>query len=168
VDRSGNDRADSIALSASKASPVQWTIRIALFVSWAAFFASFFLPAINIVNSINPIANRTPGTDLFGWQTIEALPLMLDFGAVLFVPGLLVIFPVMLVANVVAVFAPLALIDDLAAMIIAGCLVCGAVGTLILPSDLIGAAYLGYYVWLGSLLSLAILSACCGMYGATH
>lgn len=93
---------------------------------------------------------------------------MFDFWVVMFVPHLLVICLVILVANVVAVFAPLALIDDLPAMIIAGCLICGVVGTLVLPSDLINAAYPGYYVWLGSLFSLAIVSAISSRYLATH
>lgn len=93
---------------------------------------------------------------------------MFDIWVVMFVPHLLVICLVILVANVVAVFAPIALIDDAAAMIIGGCLVCGVVGTLILPSDLIRAAYLGYYVWLGSLFSLAIVSAISSRYLATH
>jgi hypothetical protein len=87
---------------------------------------------------------------------------------VIFTPHWVSIFLIILLANLIAVFAPIALIDDFVAMIIAGCLICGAIGGLIvlLFGDLFGAAYVGCYVWLGSLFSLAILSAIASMYGA--
>jgi hypothetical protein len=128
-------------------------------LSWLAFLASFCLPATNILEA----AGTKPGTPLTGWQAFSA---SLGAGAWLWLadPRLLwlLVFPV---TNVLMLAAPAFCLLREGALIPAVILAPAAFGPWVLPPELLGDSYVGFYVWIGSYIGAALG---CFLVGLSH
>lgn len=123
-------------------------------VGWLAFITSFFLPATNVVER----GGTSPGTPLVGWDAAISSIRVLAAQPLVFVveprAWLFLIFPLLnlgvLLSPAVAVSMPkkvgwLALV-----------LLPAAIVPQTLPKTLTGDLFVGFYVWIGSFVTLAV------------
>lgn len=128
-------------------------------LSWLAFLASFCLPATSILEA----AGTKPGTPLTGWQAFQA---SLDARAWLWLADSrllwLLVFPV---TNVLMLAAPAFRLLREGALIPAVILAPAAFGPWLLPPELLGDLYVGFYLWIGSYMGAALG---CSILGITY
>jgi len=125
-------------------------------IAWLLFVASFFLPATNVL----AVGGNPPGTPLTGWQAFSSSIIAgpLNIWALIAEPVVLIflIFPL---ANLLMLVAPLliATLEECAVMLAPILIVCAAIVWL-LPKELTGDLFVGFYCWNLSFLLMAAAS----------
>jgi hypothetical protein len=125
-------------------------------VSWVAFVTSFFLPATNILQ----MAGTVPGTPLTGWEafTVSIYAGVFNFWAWLGDLRVLV-FAFFPFTNAVMFIAPACSCLGRYAFAPALILVPATLLPWLLPHNLLGDLFIGFYVWNGSYLTMSL--GCC-------
>lgn len=132
-----------------------WIDAVQLLV-WAIYLASFWLPACDRVAS----PSAPPGMALTGWEAfrvsvllVHPIQLLVDFRG-------LVIVPAVVVMNALMFMAPPLDISLRGRLSFAAPLyLLGAVGAALLPGDILGHVFIGYWTWVASMLAMFFVTS---------
>ena len=133
---------------------LQKLLWVAMLLIWMLYLISFLLPATNVAEA----AGAPIGTPLTGYQ---AFLLMLNGGLHPFVflpfPVMLILVPIILLGNFVIALLPIAAIppqfSPVVSCVLGGIAIVGAIAVLKMPADLKGTVFVGYYLWIISMMA---------------
>jgi len=119
---------------------------VGIALAWLMFIASFFLPATDVVE----MSGTAPGTPLTGWQAFTtSLEIFGHPVTLLLIPKepsllLLLAFPLI---NLVMLFSPLPALAWEEAWMLSGVFLLFGFVPRLLPRELIGNLFVGFYLW---------------------
>jgi hypothetical protein len=154
---------DSLQMPAKEGRSAAAAKRVVLYGIYALYCASFFMPAIGSI----AVPNRPAESGVLGFQAFRALELAGHPLLLIVHPVVLVAFALVFFANMAAVLFPLvdALFGNALYLVLGITIGLCTAGVLLIPGELLQPLFYGFFVWLGSLVALAIGLV---VFGALH